>query len=58
MVVRSNGRCGVYAGTLVDDDDQFDLGGTLRESLDVHIRLHHHRCCLCFAYGTTCGETI
>ncbi len=56
MVVKKNGRCGVYACTLVDDDEQFDLGDTLRESLDVRIRLKHHRCYSCFACGSTCSE--
>ncbi len=55
MVVKKGGRCGVYACTLVDDDADFDLGDTLRESLDVRIRLKHHRCYSCFAYGSTCS---
>jgi molybdenum cofactor biosynthesis enzyme MoaA len=55
MVVKKEGRCGVYACTLVDDDPDFDLGDTLRESLDVRIRLKHHRCYSCFAYGSTCS---
>ena len=56
MVVKKNGRPGVYACTLVDDDEQFDLGDTLRESLAVRIRLKHHRCYSCFAYGSSCSE--
>ena len=56
MIVKNNGRCGVYACTLVDDDEQFSLGDTLTESLDVRIRLKHHRCYSCFAYGSTCSE--
>ena len=56
MIVKQNGRCGVYACTLVDDDAQFDLGVTLRQSLDVRIRLKHHRCYSCFAYGSSCSE--
>ena len=57
MIVKKNGRCGVYACTLVDDDDRFNLGGTLSESLDVRIRLAHHRCYSCFACGSTCSES-
>ena len=56
MIVKKDGRPGVYACTLVDDDEQFDLGDTLRESLDVRIRLSHHRCYSCFACGSTCSE--
>lgn len=56
MIVKKNGRCGVYACTLVDDDADFDLGDTLRESLDVRVRLKHHRCYSCFACGSTCSE--
>lgn len=55
MIVKKDGRCGVYACTLVDDDADFDLGDTLRESLDVRVRLKHHRCYSCFAYGSTCS---
>jgi len=56
MVVKKNGRMRVYACTLVDDDDAYDLGGTLRESLGKRIMLHHHRCYSCFAYGSSCSE--
>jgi len=55
MIVKQNGRCGVYACTLVDDDEQFNLADTLRESLDVRIRLKHHRCYSCFALGSSCS---
>ena len=56
MIVKMNGRCGVYACTLVDDDGEFDLGDTLTESLDARIRLKHHRCYSCFGCGSTCSE--
>jgi molybdenum cofactor biosynthesis enzyme MoaA len=56
MIVKKNGRPAVYACTLVDDDHQFDLGDTLRESLRVRIRMKHHRCYSCFAYGSICSE--
>lgn len=56
MVVKRNGRMRVYACTLVDDDESYDLGGTLAESLGQRIMLHHHRCYSCFAYGSSCSE--
>jgi len=55
MVVKKNGRCGVYACTLVDDDEAFDLGETLTESLRTRVRLRHHRCYSCFACGASCS---
>jgi sulfatase maturation enzyme AslB (radical SAM superfamily) len=56
MVVKAGGRIGVYACTLVDDDGDYDLARTLRESMQVRIRLKHHRCYSCFAYGSSCSE--
>jgi hypothetical protein len=56
MIVKKNGRPGVYACTLVDDDEQFDLGDTLAESLGVRIRLAHHRCYSCFGRGSSCSQ--
>ena len=56
MVVKAGGRIGVYACTLVDDDPDYNLAATLRESLQVRIRLKHHRCYSCFAYGSSCSE--
>ncbi|MFQ5537977.1 MAG: radical SAM protein [Gemmatimonadota bacterium] len=56
MVVKSEGRMRVYACTLVDDDPDYDLGGTLAESLRPRIRLKHHRCYACFAFGASCSE--
>jgi molybdenum cofactor biosynthesis enzyme MoaA len=56
MAVKKNGRMRVYACTLVDDDESYDLGGTLAESLDKRVMLHHHRCYSCFAYGSSCSE--
>jgi len=58
MVVRKNGRCGVYACTLVDDDVHFDLGATLRESMERRVMLAHHRCYSCFACGASCSEGV
>lgn len=56
MVVKSNGRARVYACTLVDDDTDYDLGGTLLESLQPRVMLGHHRCYSCFKYGASCSE--
>ncbi len=56
MVVKRDGQMRVYACTLVDDDIDYDLGGTLRDALKVRIMLKHHRCYSCFAHGASCSE--
>lgn len=56
MVVKKNGHMRVYACTLVDDDEEYDLGGSLRESLEHRVSMKHHRCYSCFAYGASCSE--
>ena len=56
MVLKKNGRMRVYACTLVDDDERYDLGGTLSDSMNARIMLTHHRCFSCFAYGASCSE--
>ena len=56
MIIKKNGRMRVYACTLVDDDESYDLGGTLAESLGKRIMLHHHRCYSCFSFGSSCSE--
>jgi len=56
MIIKINGRMRVYACTLVDDDDSYDLGGTLAESMSQRIMMHHHRCYSCFAFGSSCSE--
>ena len=56
MVVKKQGRTRVYACTLVDDDESFDLGGSLEETLGKRIMLRHHRCYRCFAFGSSCSE--
>ena len=56
MVVKKNGRMRVYACTLVDDDEDYDFGGSLAESMDVRVMLKHHRCYSCFACGASCSE--
>lgn len=56
MVIKKRGRIRVYACTLVDDDESYDLGGTLAESLAKLIMMRHHRCYSCFAFGSSCSE--
>jgi hypothetical protein len=56
MIVKKNGRLRVYACTLVDDDPDYDLGGTLADSAAKRVLLRHHRCYSCFAYGSSCSE--
>ncbi len=56
MVVKKNGRMRVYACTLVDDDESYDLGGSLSEAEGVRVMLRHHRCYSCFVYGSSCSE--
>ncbi|RLB66030.1 MAG: radical SAM protein [Deltaproteobacteria bacterium] len=58
MVVRKNGQCGVYACTLVDDVENYDLGKTLREAMEQRVLLGHHRCYSCFAGGASCSEGV
>ena len=47
----------VYACTLVDDDSDYDLGGSLKASKNIRIMLKHHRCYSCFAQGASCSES-
>ena len=56
MVVKKAGRMRVYACTLVDDDERYDQGATLYDSLQPRVMLSHHRCYSCFAYGSSCSE--
>ena len=56
FVLKKGGRMRVYACTLVDDDEDYDLGTSLAGSLSVRVMLRHHRCYSCFAYGASCSE--
>lgn len=58
MVVKQNGDMRVYACTLVDDDLEYSLGATLRESMQRRVSMKHHRCYSCFAFGASCSETV
>jgi len=57
MVVKKGGKMAVYACTLVDDDTDYDLGPSVKESMTYTVRLKHHRCYSCFAFGASCSET-
>lgn len=56
MIVKRDGKCGVYACTLVDDDSNYNLGRTLKEAMSERVILKHHRCYSCFSFGASCSE--
>jgi len=56
MIVKRQHRVRVYACTLVDDNPDYDLGGTLTESMKIRVMLKHHRCYACFSCGASCSE--
>lgn len=56
MVVKKDNQLGVYACTLVDDDEEYNLGESLRASLEPRVSMRHHRCYSCFAMGASCSE--
>jgi len=56
MIIKRDGMMRVYACTLVDDDPEYDLGGSLREAQTERILMRHHRCHTCFAFGSSCSE--
>jgi hypothetical protein len=56
MVIKKNGQLRVYACTLVDDDEGYDLGSSLTKALEKRICMRHHRCYTCFAFGSSCSE--
>ncbi|MDH3977374.1 MAG: radical SAM protein [Gammaproteobacteria bacterium] len=56
MIIKKDNQMRVYACTLVDDDDYYDMGGTLTESLEEQVRMRHHRCYSCFKFGSSCSE--
>jgi len=55
MLINSARGVRVYACTLVDDDPDYDLGGTLHESLQKRIMLRHSRCFSCYRFGASCS---
>jgi sulfatase maturation enzyme AslB (radical SAM superfamily) len=56
MLVKKNDGMHVYACTLVDDDDDYAVKGTLKKSLEKRVLLGHHRCFSCFSGGASCSE--
>jgi sulfatase maturation enzyme AslB (radical SAM superfamily) len=56
MVVKKGGVMRVYACTLVDDDEDYDLGDSIVDAMTVRVMLKHHRCYTCFAAGASCSE--
>ena len=56
MIVKKNGKMGVYACTLVDDDPAFDLGTELKQAAARHVMLRHSRCSVCFSQGVSCSS--
>lgn len=56
MVIKRDGELKVSACTLVDDDPDYDLSESLRESLKTRVMLRHHRCFSCFSFGASCSE--
>ncbi len=56
MIVKQDGKMRVYACTLTDDDGDYDLGGSLAETINRRVSMKHHRCYSCFAYGASCSE--
>lgn len=55
MMVKINHSMRVYACTLVDDDRDYDLGSSLKDSLQTRVMLRHHRCFSCFSFGASCS---
>lgn len=56
MIIKKNGQMRVYSCTLVDDDEAYDQGDSLKESLIEPVSMKHHRCYSCFAFGASCSE--
>ncbi len=56
MLAKKNGKINIYPCTLVDDDDDYNMGNTLKEALKYRVMLRHHRCFACFSTGTSCSE--
>jgi len=56
MIVKQNGKMGVYACTLVDDDPAFNLGAELEQAVARQVLLQHPRCAVCFSQGVSCSQ--
>ncbi len=55
MIVKKEGETGVFACTLVDDDDIYNLSETLTDALKYRVMLRPPRCFTCFSSGVSCG---
>lgn len=53
MILKRDGKVRVYACALTDDDERFDLGTSLKTSLNTAFELQHHRCQSCLRCGAT-----
>lgn len=56
MIIKKDNKMRVYACTLVDDDENYDMGDTLAGTMNQNVILKHHRCFSCFKYGASCSE--
>ena len=55
MIAVKNGQPGIYACTLVDDDEDYNLGTDLEKALAYRIMMRHKRCFTCFSSGVSCS---
>ena len=56
MIVKQDDTTRIYACTLVDDDPAYDLGPNLEDAIHSRVKLGHHRCYSCFAFGASCSQ--
>ncbi len=56
MLAQKKDAIHIYPCTLVDDDDEYNMGQSLKEALQHRVMLKHHRCFACFSSGTSCSE--
>ncbi len=56
MITKKKGEIHIYPCTLVDDDDDYNMGQNLTQALQYRVMLRHHRCFACFSTGTSCSE--
>ena len=56
MIIKRDQQTMVSACTLVDDDPDYDLSASLKQSLETRVMLRHHRCFSCFSFGASCSE--
>ncbi len=57
MATKKNGEICIYPCTLVNDDDSYIQGHTIKEAREkAQVILRHPRCFACFAHGTSCAK--